>query len=36
MIKQMKNGSVIIDIAIDQGGIFETTGSKLQHDDPTY
>ncbi|WP_305143874.1 NAD(P)-dependent oxidoreductase, partial [Staphylococcus aureus] len=25
MIKQMKNGSVIIDIAIDQGGIFETT-----------
>ena len=25
MIKQMKAGSVIVDIAIDQGGIFETT-----------
>ncbi len=36
MIKQMKNGSVIIDIAIDQGGIFETTDKITTHDDPTY
>ena len=34
MIKQMKNGSVIIDIAIDQGGIFETTDKITTHDDP--
>lgn len=33
MIKQMKNGSVIIDIAIDQGGIFETTDKITTHDD---
>ncbi|RIM12777.1 alanine dehydrogenase, partial [Staphylococcus cohnii] len=25
MVKQMKDGAVIVDIAIDQGGIFETT-----------
>lgn len=36
MIKSMKNGSVIIDIAIDQGGIFETTDKVTTHDDPTY
>ncbi len=35
MIKQMKNGSVI-DIAIDQGGIFETTDKITTHDDATY
>ncbi|PAL60638.1 alanine dehydrogenase, partial [Acinetobacter baumannii] len=34
MIKQMKNGSVIIDIAIDQGGIFETTDKITTHDNP--
>lgn len=36
MIKEMKNGSVIVDIAIDQGGIFETTDKISTHDDPTY
>lgn len=36
MIKSMKPGSVIIDIAIDQGGIFETTDKVTTHDDPTY
>ena len=36
MIKQMKAGSVIVDIAIDQGGIFETTDKITTHDDPTY
>lgn len=36
MIKQMKAGSVVVDIAIDQGGIFETTDRITTHDDPTY
>ncbi|HET7579585.1 MAG TPA: alanine dehydrogenase [Bacillales bacterium] len=36
MIKSMKDGSVIIDVAIDQGGIFETTDRITTHDDPTY
>lgn len=36
MVKQMKPGSVIIDIAIDQGGIFETSDRVTTHDDPTY
>ncbi|HEC2156775.1 TPA: alanine dehydrogenase [Staphylococcus delphini] len=36
MIKKMKSGSVIVDIAIDQGGIFETTDKISTHDDPTY
>lgn len=36
MIKSMNAGSVIVDIAIDQGGIFETTDKVTTHDDPTY
>jgi alanine dehydrogenase len=36
MIKSMKAGSVVIDIAIDQGGIFETTDRITTHDHPTY
>lgn len=36
MIKQMKDGAVVVDIAIDQGGIFETTDKITTHDDPTY
>lgn len=36
MIKKMKSGSVVVDIAIDQGGIFETTDKISTHDDPTY
>lgn len=36
MVKDMKPGSVIVDIAIDQGGIFETTDKTTSHDDPTY
>lgn len=36
MVQSMKPGSVIIDIAIDQGGIFETTDRVSTHDDPTY
>lgn len=36
MIKSMKPGSVVVDIAIDQGGIFETTDRITTHDNPTY
>ncbi|WP_433743655.1 alanine dehydrogenase [Falsibacillus pallidus] len=36
MIKSMTDGSVVVDIAIDQGGIFETTDRITTHDDPTY
>ncbi|MEW4284387.1 alanine dehydrogenase [Priestia koreensis] len=36
MIKSMKPGSVVVDIAIDQGGIFETTDRMTTHDNPTY
>ena len=36
MIKSMSPGSVIVDIAIDQGGIFETTDKITTHDQPTY
>ena len=36
MVKSMKDGAVIVDIAIDQGGIFETTDRISTHDDPTY
>ncbi|MFD2627880.1 alanine dehydrogenase [Oceanobacillus kapialis] len=36
MVKQMPEGSVIVDVAIDQGGIFETSDRITTHDDPTY
>lgn len=36
MVKGMPNGSVIVDIAIDQGGIFETGTEVTTHDNPTY
>ena len=35
MIKEMKDGSVVVDVAIDQGGCFETSKATT-HDDPTY
>lgn len=35
MVKTMKEGSVLVDIAIDQGGCFETSRATT-HDDPTY
>lgn len=34
MVMQMKNGSVIIDVSIDQGGCFETS-QVTSHNDPT-
>lgn len=36
MIKAMKPGSVIVDVAIDQGGIVETSDRVTTHDNPTY
>ena len=35
MLKTMKRGSVIVDIAIDQGGCFETSRATT-HDEPVY
>ena len=35
LVKQMKPGSVIVDVAIDQGGCFETS-HPTTHADPTY
>jgi alanine dehydrogenase len=32
----MRKGSVVIDIAIDQGGIFETSEKITNHDNPTF
>ncbi|MCD7036225.1 alanine dehydrogenase [Metabacillus sp. GX 13764] len=36
MVKSMKPGSVIVDVAIDQGGIVETVDHITTHDNPTY
>ncbi|MEK5521927.1 MULTISPECIES: alanine dehydrogenase [Heyndrickxia] len=36
MVKSMQPGSVIVDVAIDQGGNFETVDHITTHDDPTY
>ncbi len=35
MIQDMKSGSVIVDVSIDQGGCFETS-RVTNHDDPTF
>jgi|TARA_B110001454_G_scaffold110638_1_gene103947 alanine dehydrogenase len=35
MVRKMKQGSVIVDVAIDQGGCCETSRA-TSHDDPTY
>lgn len=35
MLKEMKPGTVIVDVAVDQGGCFETT-KPTTHEDPTY
>ncbi|MCL4424275.1 MAG: alanine dehydrogenase [Firmicutes bacterium] len=36
MIKTMKPGSVVVDVAIDQGGSIETVDRVTTHADPTY
>lgn len=35
MLKRMRNGSVVVDVSIDQGGCFETS-KPTTHQDPTY
>jgi len=35
LLKRMKNGSVLVDVAIDQGGCFETSKATT-HSEPTY
>lgn len=36
MVADMEPGSVIVDIAVDQGGIFETEDHTTTHDNPVY
>ena len=36
MVKTMKPGSVIVDVAIDQGGVIETSDRTTTHDDPYF
>lgn len=36
MVKKMKKGAVIVDVAIDQGGIVETIDKVTTHENPTY
>jgi len=36
MVKEMKRGSVIVDVAIDQGGSVETSDHVTTHDNPTF
>jgi len=36
MVKEMQPGSVIVDVAIDQGGCIETCDHASTHDDPIY
>ena len=35
MVKEMEKGSVLVDVAVDQGGCFETT-KPTTHENPTY
>ncbi|MEW6046964.1 MAG: alanine dehydrogenase [Bacillota bacterium] len=36
MVRSMKEGSVIVDVAVDQGGCVETVDRATTHDDPVY
>jgi alanine dehydrogenase len=36
MVKEMKQGAVIVDVAVDQGGSIETIDRITTHSDPTY
>ncbi|GIQ69409.1 alanine dehydrogenase [Xylanibacillus composti] len=36
MVKTMKQGAVIVDVAVDQGGTIETVDRVATHSDPTY
>lgn len=36
MVKQIRPGSVIVDVAVDQGGVIETADRVTTHDEPVY
>ncbi|MFR9120000.1 MAG: hypothetical protein ACLVJN_04360 [Streptococcus parasanguinis] len=36
MVKQMRPGSVIVDVAVDQGGVIETADRVTTHTEPVY
>ncbi|WP_324669848.1 alanine dehydrogenase [Geochorda subterranea] len=36
MVRSMKEGAVIVDVAVDQGGCIETVDRATTHDDPVY
>ncbi|HEX7056080.1 MAG TPA: alanine dehydrogenase [Bacilli bacterium] len=36
MVRQMKPGAVIVDVAVDQGGVIETIDRATTHSDPVY
>lgn len=36
MVKRMKKGAVVVDVAVDQGGSIETIDRVTTHSDPTY
>src|SRR5699024_11224842 len=36
MVRSMKPGAVIVDVAIDQGGNFETSDRIMTHENPVY
>ncbi len=36
MVKQMRPGSVIVDVAVDQGGVIATADKVTTHDEPVY
>ena len=36
MVKQMRPGSVIVDVAADQGGVIETADRVTTHTEPVY
>ncbi|MBF0775464.1 alanine dehydrogenase [Streptococcus azizii] len=36
MVKQMRPGSVIVDVAVDQGGVVETANHVTTHEQPVY
>ena len=36
MVRQMRPGSVIVDVAVDQGGVVETADRVTTHDEPVY
>ena len=36
MVSKMRSGSVIVDVAVDQGGVVATADRVTTHDEPVY